>query len=193
MAPESCASIAALFAERRLRFRDLDAIMVAIGYISYDAVEAYITRQGANRSGDEVEPTAREIVERICGCQYHDHGETRLAAFDQNSVVLEVAGACRHCPQITYTAQILKDALRFRLPGLGSIRVDGIDLQTRSDLPVNAQYTLAQFCKATGLTVEDMDAALLRKPRLTDDDLQALARIALARSRPQEAPPSSPK
>jgi Fe-S cluster biogenesis protein NfuA len=78
-----------------------------------------------------VPEAAQEITERICGCQYHDGGSTRLVSASERDIHMQVEGACVFCPQIRYTIDILKQALRFRVPEVEDIVIDGTRLEER--------------------------------------------------------------
>ncbi|MBV8370843.1 MAG: NifU family protein [Candidatus Eremiobacteraeota bacterium] len=182
------ARIEALVADGRLSSRDIDAIMVGAGYLSYDLVEDYLAAKEATADGSgaaaprEIPSTtisllAEEITERICGCQVHDGGQTTLLSADRHEVEMEVGGACVHCPQILYTIDVLQRAIKFRDPSVTSVSVQGVRLHERVELPENRQYTLALFMKTFGLTFRDIDDALLRKGRLTDEDMHRLASV----------------
>lgn len=181
-------SLAELARQRTLHAYDLDIIMVALGYLSYDAVTEYLAHratlesQGLPETQEEqnIPEIAQEITTRICGCQYHDGGQTELIAADRQRVHLRIAGACVHCPQIRYTMKLLEKALHFRAPQLKQVEFDGTRFEEKVELPTNRQLTMAQFMKRTGLTFADLDCALTKKARLTDDDLLKMALLKTA-------------
>jgi Fe-S cluster biogenesis protein NfuA len=188
------ASLEELAARHQLTARDLDVIMVAAGYLSYDLVAEFLRHKGARRARLPVVPPAsvpeldvpglaREIVDRICGCQYHDGGRTSLASAAHDHVHLRVEGACVHCPQIRYTMGILEGALRFRAPHLQSVVIDGTQFEAKTEVPVNSQLTLGMLMNQTGMTFADMDEVLRRNGRLVDDDLLGLARRRVSERR----------
>jgi hypothetical protein len=54
---------------------DLDVIMVALGSLTYEAVDVYLdparrSEPGAHGRRLEVPDAAAEVVDRICGCQF---------------------------------------------------------------------------------------------------------------------------
>ncbi|MGW4370116.1 NifU family protein [Nocardia takedensis] len=173
-------SLAALAAAGRLRPRDLDAIMIAYGYLSRAAIENFLAdpQQGSepNLLDGDIQTVAQELVDRICGCQVQDGGRTEMVSCDSNQVHLRVAGACIHCPQIIYTIGILEDALHHRLPGVDSVVVDGTALEIARRKPENAQLTMPMVMRTTGMTFGDLDQELERKDILRDEDLIRLAR-----------------
>ena len=85
---------------------DLDAIMVGAGHLSYALVDSYIEQRAATDRGASRQPPpglqvlgvpelAREIVERICGCQYHDGGHTELISATTDKVRWGVLGVAK--------------------------------------------------------------------------------------------------
>lgn len=176
-------SVQRLVAEGELNSRDLDAIMVATGYLSYELIEHFIRARSDATSNAApnglpdvtVDLIALEITERICGCQYQDGGSTSLISATESRVHMKVEGACVHCPQIPYTIDILQRAIKFRAPSVRDVVVTGTHLEEGTRLPKNRQYTLALFMKTFNLTFSDLDAELQRRGRITDDDLYALA------------------
>jgi Fe-S cluster biogenesis protein NfuA len=173
--------LADLAATDQLRPRDLDVVYVATGGISRAAVQRYLSDQPAASTSLPV--VATELTERICGCQHHDGGRTELVAADESAVHLRVAGACVHCPQIKYTMAVLEDAIRYRAPQAVDVTIDGTDLATRQEVPPGSQVTMAMLMRRTGMTFEDLDRELDRKPVLGDDDLVRLAERCLLRRR----------
>ncbi len=134
----------------KLRNRDIDIIMVAAGFLSYEVVEEYLAhRDGQAASAPESLPrrtvpeVAQEITERICGCQYQDGGSTRLVSANERDIYMQVEGACVFCPQIRYTIDILKQAIRFRVPEVEDIVIDGTRFEEKTELPVNNQLTMS--------------------------------------------------
>lgn len=176
-------TLAELASQGTLRPSDLDVVMVALGYLSYDAVATYLVhrneqyRQETQSAHMEqnVPLIAQEITTRICGCQYHDGGQTELISADEKRVHLRIAGACVHCPQIRYTMKLLEKALRFRAPQLEEVEFDGTRFEEKIELPTNRQLTMALFMKQTGITFADLDLALTQKGQITDDDLIRMA------------------
>ncbi len=191
--------LADLARQGTLHAYDLDVVMVALGYLSYDAIAEYLAHRAAQEAQDQPEDKgeqnvpgiAQEITTRICGCQYHDGGQTELIAADRRRVHLRIAGACVHCPQIRYTMKLLEKALRFRAPQLEQVKFDGTRFEEKVELPTNRQLTMAQFMKQTGLTFADLDHALTKKARITDDDLLKMALLQMATARQVEE--SNPK
>ncbi|MEM7475319.1 MAG: hypothetical protein AAF483_10035 [Planctomycetota bacterium] len=174
-------TIEALMARRMISFRDLDAISVANGYFSYEAIDDFLEGSSSEHNSPDYMPAsqdapaiAKEIVERICSCQFHDGGGTSLKSASDQEIELEFHGACKHCPQIRYTADILKMALQHRMGRLDTVRFFGVALDEESTLPVNNQFTLSRFCREYGLTLKEIDEALERFGRLTDRELQLL-------------------
>lgn len=188
-------ALADLARQGTLHAYDLDVVMVALGYLSYDAVAEYLVRratlgpQGLPEITQEqnVPEIAQEITARICGCQYHDGGQTELISADRQRVHLRISGACVHCPQIRYTMKLLEKALYFRAPQLEQVEFDGTRFDEKVELPTNRQLTMAQFMKKTGLTFADLDHALTKKARITDDDLIKIALQRMATSSQAEA------
>lgn len=182
--------LADLARQGTLHAYDLDVVMVALGYLSYDAIAEYLAHRATlasrelpeTREEQNVPEIAQEITTRICGCQYHDGGKTELIAVDRQRVHLRIAGACVHCPQIRYTMKLLERALRFRAPQLQQVEFDGTRFEEKVELPTNRQLTMAQFMKKTGLTFADLDRALMKKTRITDDDLMKMALLQIAAS-----------
>jgi Fe-S cluster biogenesis protein NfuA len=180
--------LAELARQGTLHAYDLDVVMVALGYLSYDAIAQYLahcaTAQTTGlpeaRGEQNVAQIAQEITTRICGCQYHDGGQTELIAADCRRVHLRIAGACVHCPQIRYTMKLLEKALRFRAPQLEQVEFAGTRFDEKMELPTNRQLTMAHFMKKTGLTFADLDRALAKKTRITDDDLMKMALLQVA-------------
>lgn len=177
---------------------DLDVVMVALGYLSYEAIAAYLAHRtelasqepARTHSEQDVPALAGEITTRICGCQYHDGGQTELISADSRRVHLRISGACVYCPQIRYTMKLLEKALRFRAPQIEQVEFDGTRFEEKVELPTNRQLTMALFMKRTGLTFADLDDALRKKARITDDDLMrmALPRVA-ANRKPEKSEP----
>lgn len=176
-------SLAELARQGLLHAYDLDVVMVALGYLSYDTIAAYLTHRAEldTQEGREIQAEqdvpslAEEITERICGCQYHDGGQTELISADSRHVHMRIAGACVYCPQIRYTMKLLEKALRFRAPQLERVEFDGTRFEEKVELPTNRQLTMALFMRKTGLTFADLDRALAKKERITDDDLMKMA------------------
>lgn len=187
-------ALAELARQGTLHPYDLDVVMVAFGHLSYDAIAEYLAHRASlesqelpeTRKAQNIPMIAQEITTRICGCQYHDGGQTELIAADQQRVHLRIAGACVYCPQIRYTMKLLEKALRFRAPQLEEVEFDGTRFEEKVELPTNRQLTMAQFMKSTGLTFADLDRALTKKARITDDDLMKMALIQMAASRQVE-------
>lgn len=176
-------TLAELASQGMLRPSDLDVVMVALGYLSYEAVATYLVHRN-EQYRQEAQPAqmeqnvpliAQEITTRICGCQYHDGGQTELILADEKRVHLRIAGACVHCPQIRYTMKLLEKALRFRAPQLEEVEFDGTRFEEKIELPTNRQLTMALFMKQTGITFADLDLALTQKGQITDDDLLRMA------------------
>lgn len=184
-------ALAELARQGILRASDLDVVMVALGYLSYDAIAEYLAwrdspsgHQGPGAPEErDVPALAREITTRICGCQYHDGGRTELVSARSRQVQLRIAGACVYCPQVRYTMTLLEKALRFRAPQIEQVEFDGTRFEEKTELPTNRQLTMALFMKRSGLTFADLDAALQKKTRITDDDLMKLALLRLALNR----------
>jgi Fe-S cluster biogenesis protein NfuA len=159
---------------------DLDVIMVAVGYLSYDSVTAYLESKSGDTSptsDDDVATVAQEIVDRICGCQFQDGGATELLEADDAHVHLRVSGACVGCPQIRYTMRVLDRAIRFRAPQPIEVVIDGTRSGPLDDLPTNNQVTMGMLFKETGLTFRDLDDELRRRSYLVDEDIVRLARL----------------
>jgi Fe-S cluster biogenesis protein NfuA len=176
--PSMTRTLQELADQGKLRNRDLDIIMVAAGFLSYEVVEEYL----AHRDGQSESPpvslprrtvpeVAQEITERICGCQYHDGGSTRLVSAGERDIYMQVEGACVFCPQIRYTMDILEQAIRFRVPEVENIVIDGTRFDEKTELPVNNQLTMSMLVKETGLSFADLDDALKERPRLVDSDV----------------------
>lgn len=183
-------TLAELARQGMLRAADLDVVMVALGYLSYEAIAEYLAcRDGPAAQGTEapqecdVPALAREITTRICNCQYHDGGRTELVAAHSRRVHLRIAGACVYCPQIRYTMRLLEQALRFRAPQIEQVEFDGARYTEKAELPTNRQLTMALFMRQSGLTFADLDAALHTQARLTDDDLMRMALLRMAMNR----------
>lgn len=181
-------TLAELARQGVLHAADLDVVMVALGYLSYDAVAEYLAcRDNPDVQGTgapevcDVPALAREITTRICNCQYHDGGRTELVAAHSRRVHLRIAGACVYCPQIRYTMRLLEKALRFRAPQIEQVEFDGV--RSTEKMPTNRQLTMALFMRQSGLTFADLDAALHTKARLTDDDLLRMALLRMATNR----------
>lgn len=183
----------------KLKNRDIDIIMVAAGYLSYEVVEEYL----AHRDGHAASPPgslprrtvpeiAQEITERICGCQYHDGGSTRLVSASERDIHMQVEGACVFCPQIRYTIDILTQAIRFRVPDVEDIVIDGTRFEEKTELPVNNQLTMSMLVKETGLSFADLDDALKERPRLVDSDVARLGAIKRAVRRMGAGKPGLP-
>ena len=186
--------LAELASQGILHAYDLDVVMVAFGFLSYEAVASYLSHRDALAAPEvpetfqeqNVPALAGEITTRICGCQYHDGGRTELISADSRRVHLRIAGACVYCPQIRYTMKLLEKALRFRAPQIEQVEFDGTRFEEKTELPTNRQLTMALFMKQTGLTFADLDCALLKKARITDDDLMRMALQRVVVSQQQE-------
>lgn len=175
-------TISSLMRVGDLSYRDLDAVYVAFGHMSYEAIASFRNNQSLNppRPKNEcpaqrVTEVAEEVVTRICKCQHHDGGKTELEGSDATSVTLRFTGACTHCPQIKYTANILEGALRNHLPDLDEVIFKGIDLKTKSELPVNRQYTLGAYCKKFSIEPHQLDEAIQRFGKIEDRHLSMIA------------------
>lgn len=185
--PATTRTLQQLADQGKLRNRDIDIIMVAAGYLSYEVVEEYL----AHRDGHSALPppslpprtvpeVAEEITERICGCQYHDGGSTRLVSASERDIHMQVEGACVFCPQIRYTIDILKQAIRFRVPQVEDIVINGTRFEEKTELPVNNQLTMSMLVKETGLSFADLDDALKTRPRLVDMDVARIGAMKRA-------------
>jgi Fe-S cluster biogenesis protein NfuA len=183
-------SLAALSDEGRITARDLDVVMVAFGELSHAGVDLLLRR----REGGAQEPVLPfpEAVERVVttiqGCQYHDGGGTVIAEPGDRAVLLEVTGACVHCPQIGYTMGIVKDAIALLSPGGQKVDITGTRFHEKTERPKGAQLTLPMVMRAYGLTFADLDAALRARGSVDDRELVRLARRARLR-RSLAAPP----
>lgn len=187
-------TIEQLVSSGELTTRDIDAIMVAAGHLSYELIGDYVDARRA-KGRPEAPPSlpkltidllAKEITDRICGCQFHDGGATTLLNADVDLVRMRVDGACVHCPQIIYTIDILKRAMKFRAPEVRCIEVGGTRLDEAVILPENRQMNLALFMKTFGLTFTQLDQALQANGTIDDDDLVRMAGIGIP-SRPATA------
>lgn len=174
-------SLAELSASGRLNAKDLDVIYVAYGCISRSAVDAFL--QGRPPAARSLPLVAKELTDRICGCQHHDGGCTELVAADEHTAHLRVQGACVYCPQIKYTMQILEDAIKFRAPDAEHVTIDGTDFKTRMEIPPGSQLTMPMLMRKTGMTFDDLDRELDAHPELSDEQLLRLAQRCYLRKR----------
>jgi Fe-S cluster biogenesis protein NfuA len=185
--PSTTRTLQQLADQGKLRNRDIDIIMVAAGYLSYEVVEEYLAHRDGQAASAPVSlprrtvpEVAQEITERICGCQYQDGGSTRLVSADARDIYMQVEGACVFCPQIRYTIDILKQAIRFRVPEVEDIVIDGTRFEEKTELPVNNQLTMSMLVKETGLSFADLDDALKERPRLIDSDVARIGAMKRA-------------
>lgn len=189
--PNAHQALDSLMSAGMLNSRDIDIIMLAAGYLSYELVDEYLKNRAAAERGERfayprclprltVMEAAEEIVGRIGGCQFQDGGGTRLLSADGRRVHIAVHGTCVYCPQIRYTMNIIRKAIEFRQPEVEEIVIDGTRFEEKTEIPVNSQDTMAMLLKKTGLTYAEIDAALKARSTMTDDDLTALAYLKLA-------------